>query len=207
MEKLVGAKFGDAKNPLLVSVRSGARASMPGMMDTILNLGLNDKTAAGAGREVGQRALRLRQLPPLRRDVRRRRARAEAGEQGRSRSVRGDPRGQEEGARREAGLRPAGRRAQGAGRRVQGRDQEPARRRLPGRSVRAARRARSRRCSSRGRTTAPSSTAGSTTSRSSGARPSTSRRWCSATWATTRRPASASRATRPAARTCSTASS
>src|SRR4029078_9381737 len=47
MEKLIGAKFGDPQNPLLVSVRSGARASMPGMMDTILNLGLNDKTAAG----------------------------------------------------------------------------------------------------------------------------------------------------------------
>ncbi|MGD0038228.1 MAG: pyruvate, phosphate dikinase, partial [Bacteroidota bacterium] len=47
VEKAMGAKFGDAKNPLLVSVRSGARASMPGMMDTILNLGLNDKTVAG----------------------------------------------------------------------------------------------------------------------------------------------------------------
>ncbi|WP_048756709.1 pyruvate, phosphate dikinase, partial [Afipia felis] len=42
--KIVGKKFGDAKNPLLVSVRSGARASMPGMMDTVLNLGLNDTT-------------------------------------------------------------------------------------------------------------------------------------------------------------------
>jgi pyruvate,orthophosphate dikinase len=47
VEKIVGAKFGDAKNPLLVSVRSGARASMPGMMDTVLNLGLNDKTVEG----------------------------------------------------------------------------------------------------------------------------------------------------------------
>ena len=47
IEKLNGKKFGDAKNPLLVSVRSGARASMPGMMDTILNLGLNDEVAAG----------------------------------------------------------------------------------------------------------------------------------------------------------------
>jgi pyruvate, orthophosphate dikinase len=47
VESLTGAKFGDASNPLLVSVRSGARASMPGMMDTILNLGLNDKTVAG----------------------------------------------------------------------------------------------------------------------------------------------------------------
>ena len=44
IEKETGKKFGDLKNPLLVSVRSGARVSMPGMMDTILNLGLNDKT-------------------------------------------------------------------------------------------------------------------------------------------------------------------
>ena len=43
MEKITGKKFGDKKNPLLVSVRSGARASMPGMMDTILNLGLNEE--------------------------------------------------------------------------------------------------------------------------------------------------------------------
>ena len=44
IEKLTKKKFGDLKNPLLVSVRSGAKISMPGMMDTILNLGLNDKT-------------------------------------------------------------------------------------------------------------------------------------------------------------------
>ena len=47
IETLMNCKFGDAANPLLVSVRSGARASMPGMMDTILNLGLNDQVAAG----------------------------------------------------------------------------------------------------------------------------------------------------------------
>ncbi len=47
IEEINGKKFGDAKNPLLVSVRSGARASMPGMMDTILNLGLNDTVVAG----------------------------------------------------------------------------------------------------------------------------------------------------------------
>ncbi|NLC73254.1 MAG: pyruvate, phosphate dikinase [Ruminococcaceae bacterium] len=46
MQTLVGKRFGDAENPLLVSVRSGARASMPGMMDTILNLGINDVVAA-----------------------------------------------------------------------------------------------------------------------------------------------------------------
>jgi pyruvate,orthophosphate dikinase len=53
MEKIVGAVFGDPENPLLVSVRSGARASMPGMMDTILNLGLNDTTVAGLARKSG----------------------------------------------------------------------------------------------------------------------------------------------------------
>ena len=47
IERINGKKFGDAKNPLLVSVRSGARASRPGMMDTILNLGMNDEVAAG----------------------------------------------------------------------------------------------------------------------------------------------------------------
>ena len=47
MEGITGKKFGDAENPLLVSVRSGARASMPGMMDTILNLGLNDTVVEG----------------------------------------------------------------------------------------------------------------------------------------------------------------
>ncbi len=62
-----------AANPLLVSVRSGARASMPGMMDTILNLGLNDDTVEGLARQSGDRALRLRQLPPLHPDVLRRR--------------------------------------------------------------------------------------------------------------------------------------
>lgn len=47
VEKSIGPKFGDNKNPLLVAVRSGARASMPGMMDTVLNLGLNDDTVQG----------------------------------------------------------------------------------------------------------------------------------------------------------------
>jgi pyruvate,orthophosphate dikinase len=47
MEKLTGKQFGDEKNPLLVSVRSGARRSMPGMMETVLNVGLNEKTIKG----------------------------------------------------------------------------------------------------------------------------------------------------------------
>ncbi|MCP4005645.1 MAG: pyruvate, phosphate dikinase [bacterium] len=53
VEKAMDARFGDAKQPLLVSVRSGARVSMPGMMDTVLNLGLNDKTIAGLVKESG----------------------------------------------------------------------------------------------------------------------------------------------------------
>src|SRR4249920_2612620 len=47
VEKTMGRKFGDAADPLLLSCRSGARASMPGMMDTVLNIGLNDTTLAG----------------------------------------------------------------------------------------------------------------------------------------------------------------
>jgi len=53
VEELMGKKFGDAANPLLVSVRSGARASMPGMMDTVLNLGLNDETVQGVIAQSG----------------------------------------------------------------------------------------------------------------------------------------------------------
>ncbi len=59
IEKLTGKKFGDAKNPLLVSVRSGARASMPGMMDTVLNLGLNDETVEGLAELSGDRRFAL----------------------------------------------------------------------------------------------------------------------------------------------------
>ena len=53
VEKILGARFGDPNNPLLVSVRSGARASMPGMMDTVLNLGLNDRTVLGLAQSSG----------------------------------------------------------------------------------------------------------------------------------------------------------
>lgn len=53
LEKTTGKKFGDAKNPLLVSVRSGAAASMPGMMDTILNLGLNEEVVEGIVEKTG----------------------------------------------------------------------------------------------------------------------------------------------------------
>ncbi|MFQ5515347.1 MAG: pyruvate, phosphate dikinase [Myxococcota bacterium] len=53
VEKVMGGRFGDRENPLLVSVRSGARVSMPGMMDTVLNLGLNDETVQGLAKQSG----------------------------------------------------------------------------------------------------------------------------------------------------------
>ena len=53
LEKIAGKKFGDKENPLLVSVRSGARASMPGMMDTILNLGLNEEVVETLAKKSG----------------------------------------------------------------------------------------------------------------------------------------------------------
>ena len=53
LEEITGKKLGDVENPLLVSVRSGARQSMPGMMDTILNLGLNDESVEGLAKKTG----------------------------------------------------------------------------------------------------------------------------------------------------------
>ena len=53
IENISGKKFGDVANPFLVSVRSGARASMPGMMDTVLNLGLNDEVVVGLAKKSG----------------------------------------------------------------------------------------------------------------------------------------------------------
>src|SRR5438034_2734011 len=53
VEKIMGAKFGDSTNPLLLSCRSGARDSMPGMMDTVLNIGLNDQTVEALSKQTG----------------------------------------------------------------------------------------------------------------------------------------------------------
>ena len=75
IEDIVGARFGDPDNPLLISVRSGARVSMPGMMDTVLNLGAQRRDRRRSGPQQWRPALRVRQLPPLHSDVRRRRAR------------------------------------------------------------------------------------------------------------------------------------
>ena len=75
LETSMGKRLGDAADPLLVSVRSGAKFSMPGMMDTVLNLGLNDESVQGPGQADRRRALRLRQLPAVRPHVRPHRAR------------------------------------------------------------------------------------------------------------------------------------
>ena len=69
MEEITGKKFGDKENPLLVSVRSGARASMPGMMDTILNLGLNEEVVEVLAREIRQSTLGMGLLQKIYPDV------------------------------------------------------------------------------------------------------------------------------------------
>ena len=159
MEKLVGAKFGDAKNPLLVSVRSGARASMPGMMDTILNLGLNDKTAEGLAAKSGNERFAYDSYRRFIADVRRRRARTEAGEQGGPRSVRRHPGEQEEGR----GVKLDSELPAEALKELVAEFKAEIKNRLgvdfpddPYAQLEGA----IRRCSSRGRTTAPTSTAG-----------------------------------------------
>ncbi len=75
LERKTGKRFGDPANPLLVSVRSGSAMSMPGMMDTILNLGLNEATLAGTDPHHRQSAVRLRRVAAVRPAVRQDRAR------------------------------------------------------------------------------------------------------------------------------------
>ena len=69
IEAAIGRTLGDPDDPLLVSVRSGAKFSMPGMMDTVLNIGLSDASVPGLAKQ-GQRAVRLGRLPPADPDVR-----------------------------------------------------------------------------------------------------------------------------------------
>ena len=78
VEKALGRKFGDATKPLLFSVRSGARVSMPGMMDTVLNLGLTDETVNGLVVDSGNERFAWDSYRRFLPDVRRRGAQAEA---------------------------------------------------------------------------------------------------------------------------------
>ena len=105
LEKQMGRTLGDADDPLLVSVRSGAKFSMPGMMDTVLNLGLNDESVKGLAQVDERRAVRVRQLPPLHRHVRPHRARR------RRRPLRAAARDRQGQGRRQDRRRPPGRRS------------------------------------------------------------------------------------------------
>ncbi len=201
----MNARLGDAAAPLLVSVRSGARASMPGMMDTILNLGLNDAVAEGLAR-----AARTPASPTTPTAASSRCTRASPSACRRSRSTTRSTRraaavaeskgidrtrlNAEELKRKRARRRPPGRGAEGAGPGLQGHREEGDRARLPDRSARAALAGHRGRLRARGTTTAPSSTAACTTSPTPGAPRATCRRWSSATWATPAPRASRSRA-------------
>ena len=132
LEKELGKKFGDDKNPLLVSVRSGAAVSMPGMMNTILNLGLTDKSVRGPGQGHRQRAVCLRRLSPPDQHVRRR------GDGGRSRAFRRGFRQDQDQVQGRAGHRRAGRGPERTVRGLQEGLQETLRQRFPAGSRRAA---------------------------------------------------------------------
>ena len=165
-------------DPLLVSVRSGAAVSMPGMMDTILNLGLNDTAIEGLAAPHRQRALRVRLVPAVDPDVRRGRRRR------RGAPLRGGARGAEARAGRLAGRRAHRGRPSGAGRRVQADLRGGDGRRVPAGSPRAAAARRSAPCSTRGTRRGRRSTGAPTRSPTTSAPPSTSSRWSSATRAT-----------------------
>lgn len=119
IEKLTGMRFGDNQMPLLVSVRSGARASMPGMMDTILNLGMNDVAVEAVAKRTGNPRFAwdsYRRFVQMYGDVV---TRHEAGIEGRPRPVRGTHRRPEGETRRENGYRTDYRRPERTGSRIQ----------------------------------------------------------------------------------------
>ena len=87
LEQAMGKQLGEADDPLLVSVRSGAKFSMPGMMETVLNIGLNDESVAGPGRAGRRRAVRLGLLPAADPDVRQDRAATSTASTSRTRST------------------------------------------------------------------------------------------------------------------------
>ena len=124
VEKVLDKRFGDPEHPLLVSVRSGARASMPGMMDTILNLGLNDQTVEGLIRETGNARFAYdsyRRFVQMYGDVV---LGLKPRNEGGGGSVRDRAPGEEARARRHPGHRARRRRAARAGARVQGAHQD-----------------------------------------------------------------------------------
>ncbi len=199
VEKLLGRRFGDPAAPLLVSVRSGARVSMPGMMDTVLNLGLNETTVVGLAKLADERFAydSYRRFVQMYGDV-----------------VLGVPHDRFEdcledlkvtrGVSLDTELRAEDLRALvGSYKRIV---EEHTGRPFPQDPQRPALGRDRRRVHQLDEPHARSSIATSTPTPPAGAPPSTSRRWSSATWATTAPPAWPSRATRPRARRTSTAS-
>ncbi len=217
LEQRVGMRFGDPKAPLLVSVRSGARASMPGMMDTILNLGLNEATAKASRRRPATSASCSTRTAASSRCTRTWRSASSrehfehALDEARARVAKAKgidvTRLNAEELRRKVTdadlpreeLQGIVAKFKAIVREKTGKDfPEDPKEQLWGAVARGLR--------SRGPTTAPSSTARCTTSRRAGAPRAMSKRWCSATSATPAPPASRSRATRRPARRSSTAS-
>ena len=198
VEQAVELSFGDQRKPLLVSVRSGARVSMPGMMDTVLNLGLNDLTVAGLAEVSNDARFAWTAIAASSRCT----ARVVLGvEHHRFEEI-------IEQAKLEAGViedtgsdrARTGSAWSTATRRWCGRRPESRSRRTAGTAL-----GRHRRGVREWRTPAPSPIAGCTRSPPSGAPRSTCRPWCSATWATIARPACASPAIPRPGKTCSTA--
>ena len=194
LEERAGKRFGDPSDPLLVSVRSGAAISMPGMMDTILNLGLNDVAVEGLAASTGNPRFAYdsyRRLIQMYGEV------VDGVDGQRFEGALADLKA---AARRRERRRPRRRRPARADRDVPARSTRR-------RSARASRRTRASSCAAPiARSSTPGtrrgrrSTGARTRSRTTSARPSTSSRWCSATRARARARASASRATRRRAR-------
>ena len=193
LEKGMGRRLGDPDDPLLVSVRSGAPFSMPGMMDTVLNLGLNDESVEGLGKPDGVGAVRVGFVSAVVADVR------QDGHGGGGRPVRGGV-----GARQGGQGRPQ-RRGAGRGRPAAGwwRSSRPS---SPPRPVVGSPRtppsssgAGSRPCSGPGTTGGRWTTGARTRSTTRSGRRSISRPWCSATRVRIRGPGSRSPGTRPTA--------
>ena len=166
----MGRRLGDPDDPLLVSVRSGAKFSMPGMMETVLNIGLNDDSRAGAGPAGRRRAVRLGLLPAADPDVRQDRAAASTASTSRTRI---DEAKTGQGHRRTTSTSTPTTCA-ALVEHVQGHRPRAHRPRLPAGPARAAGPRRSARSSTRGTPTARSSTAGRSASRPTSAPRSTS---------------------------------
>ena len=199
----MGRKLGDPADPLLVSVRSGAKFSMPGMMDTVLNLGLNDESVQGLADGTGDERFAYDSLPALHLDVRpdRARRRRRAVRRRRSSQPRRRPASKTDAEIPAAELKKLCETLQGDRQGAHDRQAVPA---GPDGAAAGRHRGRVRELERRPRR---SPTGCASASATTSAPPSTCRRWCSATATTTPAPASASPATPPPARTSPTATS